>query len=272
MSYYLSKLRREISGIQGYEIGGSGSKSTTASESAGQSDAQSSSVQNATSDSNQVARERAQSAATSSSSGFSGISDSDTLSAISKLIANEGMSSDLARQTVEKGQQKNLVLSQLSNFTQNKAFENSTDAMSAALRTLSEHSGSAIARAVDSAGTSGGSMEALLANDANARNAGAAAGIGVDLASKYGGITADILNNASGLSTIDTTSINSLLEAIDKMKTSTNTSISDASSGSTSDSVATSQSREGSLSQSTATSRDEASSQGKSKSASFKLF
>jgi hypothetical protein len=152
---------------------------------------------------------------------FQGLKDTDTIAAVKSLIASKGLTPEIQAQKDVKSNVLNKLLTSMGSYTTEKAFSDSSTAMDGLLRQLRETSSPTIARAVEASGTSGSSMSALLSNDADARNAQAAAKVGTDLAAQYGGITANLFGTAGSMSNIDATATTALLQAIEDMKIST---------------------------------------------------
>lgn len=100
-------------------------------------------------------------------------------------------------------------------YTTPQAFADASNAMALELQKGMQSALPAITRGMEGAGTSAGSMQALLAQQAAADAAMRAGALGADQASKYGVIQAQIQNALAGLATTNANpQIDSLLKAL----------------------------------------------------------
>ncbi len=120
----------------------------------------------------------------------------------------------MAKDRAARIQQTNETRALQAGYSKEAAFADAQGAMAQQMRRALEASLPTITRAADSAGTSGGSMRALLANDASARAAENAATVGLKASVDYGSISANLANTLEVLTRPDTTSINALLNAL----------------------------------------------------------
>lgn len=139
-----------------------------------------------------------------------------SLAALETLISQlmGGGTQQMAQDRAARIQQTNETRALQAGYSKEAAFADAQGAMAQQMRRALEASLPTITRAADSAGTSGGSMRALLANDASARAAENAATVGLKASVDYGSISANLANTLEVLTRPDTTSINALLNAL----------------------------------------------------------
>lgn len=151
---------------------------------------------------------------------FQGIDDPFTLDAIKSLISKGGVTDALQAQYDTRTATKDQALSAANDYSKAAAFSDATGAVDQLVRQQNEANKPVISRAVEGAGTSGGSMAALLSNDLATRTSQAGATLAAQLAASYGNIQAGNLQTAANLSQIDPTGIDALIKAISNMQVS----------------------------------------------------
>lgn len=150
----------------------------------------------------------------STSESFQGINDPFTIQAMNKLIANEGVTTDLAAQKATKATTLKSVMDAIGQFTPENAVNYANGAVAQLVRQQNEANKPVISNAVEGSGTSGSSMAALLSNDLATRSSQAGATLAAQLVSQFGQIQAQNLGTASNLSQLDPTAIDALLKTI----------------------------------------------------------
>lgn len=142
------------------------------------------------------------------------------LAALNTLISQlmGGGTQQMAQDRANRIQQTNATKALQAGYSKEAAFADAQGAMAQQMRRALEASLPTITRAADSAGTSGGSMRALLATDASARAAENAAALGLKASVDYGSISANLANTLEVLTRPDTTQINALLGALNVAK------------------------------------------------------
>ena len=103
-----------------------------------------------------------------------------------------GGTEEQKREIANRNATQALIQSQLGNYTTTQAMADARGAMSQQLRQSLEKNMPAMARGVEGAGSSSGSMQALLANDLSTRAAESAATVGAQQAQAYAVTTANI--------------------------------------------------------------------------------
>lgn len=160
------------------------------------------------------------STSTQQQTAYSGINDPYTVDAIKTLIGAGGMTPQLAGQYADRTAMKNVALEAAGHYTKDAAFSDAKGSIDQLVRQQNEANKPVISRAVEGAGTSGGSMAALLSNDLATRTSQAGATLGAQLAASYGNIQANDLGTAANLSNIDPSAVTALLNAISGMQVS----------------------------------------------------
>ena len=111
----------------------------------------------------------------------------------------------------------------LSDYNKQNAFGDAQGLMALTLQKAMEQSMPAISRAIEGAGTSAGSMQALLANNASRDAALAASALGAEQAKSYGNISANLMQLLEATSRPDTAIIGALIQALNVAKGGTTT-------------------------------------------------
>jgi len=139
----------------------------------------------------------------------------------------------------EKAQTLTTLKNLLASYSPDSATKDAETAVNYALQKAMETNAPAIQRAVENAGTSGGSMSALLSQDLAARAAGEAATLGLQNKQVYGQTSTQLSNTLAQLANSKDPRIEQLIQALDLTKassssgSSTSSSTQQASGGST---------------------------------------
>jgi hypothetical protein len=146
------------------------------------------------------------SSSTTQSTGQQGITstqnmDPASLAALQNLITtlSQGGTPELKAQIAKKNQTQQLIEGLLNQYTTGAANTEAQGLMALNLQKALDANMPAISRAVEGAGTSGSSMQALLAQNASRDAALGASALGAEQAKAYGGITANLVNSLSGM-------------------------------------------------------------------------
>lgn len=111
----------------------------------------------------------------------------------------------------------------LSDYNKQNAFGDAQGLMALTLQKAMEQNMPAISRAIEGAGTSAGSMQALLANNASRDAALAASALGAEQAKSYGNISANLMQLLEATSRPDTAIMGALVQALNVAKGGTTT-------------------------------------------------
>lgn len=184
----------------------------------------------------------------SSSSSFSGIEDPTSLANLKTLITQllSGGTAEQRANAGKKNEAMTLTKDALGNYTKSKAFQDAVDLMAAQLGDSLEANKPAIQRAVEGAGTSAGSMQALLSQNLATDSAQKAGALGAEQAKAYGQITASLLSTLNQSANQVDPVVGDLLKALDLTRISRQTSVSQGSSTQQSSGSGTSSSGDGS--------------------------
>jgi hypothetical protein len=120
--------------------------------------------------------------------------DKQSMAALQLLIQQlmGGGTQDMATQKAQKQQEINADQATRSGYSKEAAFSDAQGAMAAQLRAVLEKVAPTLVRAAQGAGTSQSSMRALLTQDMAARAAEAASTTGLQAATAYGGVNAQL--------------------------------------------------------------------------------
>lgn len=156
------------------------------------------------------------------SSQFSGIDNPEALDILMKTLGelSSGGTAEMQRQQGERNKQIVSARGTLSDYTKNSAFQDAADLMAQNLRRAMEAQMPQINKAVENAGTSGGSMAALLSQKLATEASQASGALGAEQAKAYGGISAQLQGVLEALTRVDRGDTDSLLKALDLFKTS----------------------------------------------------
>lgn len=172
----------------------------------------------------------------SSSSSFSGIEDPTSLANLKTLISQlvSGGTAEQKAQAAKKNEGMDLTKAALGNYTKSKAFEDALALITQSLDKSMEANKPAIQRSVEGAGTSAGSMQALLSQRLATDASTAAGALGAEQSKAYGQITAALLNTLNQSASQSDPVVGDLLKALDLTRISRQSSTSQGSSTQTS--------------------------------------
>lgn len=146
--------------------------------------------------------------------------DPQSLAALQALIGQlmGGGTQQMAQERATRLGEISAVQAQRAGYSKEQAFGDAQGLMAQQLRTVLESLVPSINRAAEGAGTSGGSMRALLLQDAANRAAESSAALGLNAAVQYGGVSNQMNSILEALTRPDETSINALLNALNIAK------------------------------------------------------
>lgn len=150
----------------------------------------------------------------STQSSFSGIKDPFVVDAIRALIGLQGVTPELQAQKTERKTVADKAGADADSFNVENILSLSKGAVDNIVRQNREKFLPIISKAVEGGGTSSNAIAALLANDAQARTAEAGATVALKAVTDGKAIAAENRKTQAGLSTIDSTGISALIEAI----------------------------------------------------------
>lgn len=161
-----------------------------------------------------------------SSSSFSGIQDQDVRDTLKGLINqfNNGGTEEYKKASAERADTLSFLDKSLQDYSKQGAFQDAGDLMAQSLRLSQEKNMPAIQKAMEGAGTSAGSMQALLSNKFALEASQAAGALGATQASEYGRIAASMLNTRAGLTTGVDRTIDPMVKLADALKISSSQS------------------------------------------------
>lgn len=162
------------------------------------------------------------SASGSQATSFSGIQDQDVRNTLKDLINqfNTGGTAEYKKASAERDATLGFLDKSLQDYSKQGAFQDAGDLMAQSLRLSQEKNMPAIQRATEGAGTSAGSMQALLSNKFSLEASQAAGALGATQASEYGRIAASMLNTRAGLTTGVDRTIDPMVKLADALKIS----------------------------------------------------
>ena len=169
---------------------------------------------------------------TSSSESFTGIQDEEALTVLKNLIKQlAGGGTDQQRETnQERTQTIQDTRATAQDYTKDKAFTDAKDLITQSLQTSMEKQMPAISKSIQGAGTSSSSMQGLLSQKLAADASTAAGALGAQQATAYGGISANLASVLERLTQNDSTTENSLVNALALLRNTTSSSKSESSS------------------------------------------
>lgn len=169
-----------------------------------------------------------QQTSSSSSTGFSGIDNPEALATLMSLISqlSSGGTDAMKAQATDKKAGIDLTKATLQDFTKGKAFTDALALMQSSLDKAMEAQKPAIQRAVEGAGTSASSMQALLSQKASSDAATQAGALGAEQAKAYGAITAQLLSTLNTSASQMDPAVQALIQALDLTKVSKQSSTS----------------------------------------------
>jgi hypothetical protein len=159
----------------------------------------------------------------SSSASFSGLQDSPERDMIKGLIGqfNNGGTEAYKQAQAQRQQSIGMLDSSLQDYSKKNAFQDAVDLMSSNLNKSMEAQKPAIQKAMEGAGTSAGSMQALLSQKLSADASREAGAMGAQQAVAYGQIASNLLNQRGSLTTGVDQSIDPMVKLADLLKVST---------------------------------------------------
>lgn len=162
----------------------------------------------------------------STSSSFSGIEDPTALANLQTLISQliSGGTTEQKANAGKKNEAMDLTKVALGNYTKSKAFQDSLDLMTQNLDASLKANKPAIQRAVEGAGTSAGSMQALLSQNLATDASQKAGAMGAEQAKAYGQITSQLLSTLNQSANQADPVVGDLLKALDLTRISRQTS------------------------------------------------
>ena len=172
------------------------------------------------------------SSSTSSSESFTGIQDEEALTVLKNLIKQlAGGGTDQQRETnQERTQTIQDTRATAQDYTKDKAFTDAKDLITQSLQTSMEKQMPAISKSIQGAGTSSSSMQGLLSQKLATDASTAAGALGAEQAKAYGGISANLASVLERLTQNDSTTENSLVNALALLRNTTSSSKSESSS------------------------------------------
>lgn len=144
--------------------------------------------------------------------------DPTSQAALSSLISSLSKGKAPGYNTKDRTGVEGLLMSLLSQYSKESAFNDAQGLMALNLQKSNEQNAPAIARAIEGAGTSAGSMQALLANIAQRDASLAASALGGQQAQAYGNISQGLMGVLEALTRPDATILNTLLGALQTAK------------------------------------------------------
>ena len=178
------------------------------------------------------AQNSSSSSSTSSSESFTGIQDEEALAVLKNLIKQlAGGGTDQQREANQERQQTiQDTRATAQDYTKDKAFTDAKDLITQSLQTSMEKQMPAISKSIQGAGTSSSSMQGLLSQKLATDASTAAGALGAEQAKAYGNISANLASVLERLTQNDSTTENSLINALALLKNTVSSSESSSSS------------------------------------------
>ena len=169
---------------------------------------------------------------TSSSESFTGIQDEEALTVLKNLIKQlAGGGTDQQRESNQERQQTiQDTRATAQDYSKDKAFSDAKDLITQSLQSSMEKQMPAISKSIQGAGTSSSSMQGLLSQKLATDASTAAGALGAQQATAYGGISANLASVLERLTQNDSTTENSLVNALALLRNTTSSSKSESSS------------------------------------------
>ena len=182
--------------------------------------------------SNSSSQQTSSSSSSSTSNSFTGIQDTEALAVLKELIKQlaSGGTAQQKESNAERKQTIDDTRASAADYTKDKAFQDAVDLVSQSLQASMEKNMPAISKSIQGAGTSSSSMQGLLSQKLAADSAQAAGALGAQQATAYGGITANLAAVLEKLTQVDSTTENSLINALSLLKNTVSNSSSVSSS------------------------------------------
>ena len=178
------------------------------------------------------AQNSSSSSSTSSSNSFTGIQDEEALTILKDLIKQlAGGGTDQQRKTNQERQQTiQDTRATAQDYSKDKAFSDAKDLITQSLQSSMEKQMPAISKSIQGAGTSSSSMQGLLSQKLATDASTAAGALGAEQAKAYGNISANLASVLERLTQNDSTTENSLINALALLRNTTSSSESSSSS------------------------------------------
>ena len=159
---------------------------------------------------------------TQQSSQFTGIQDPEALKILMDTIRqlSTGGTAEYKRQQAQRTAQVGSARGEAAKYTKEAAFADAADLMAQQLRVALEKNMPAISKAIQGAGTSSSSMQGLLSQKLATESAQAAGALGAQQAVQYGNIQSALQGVLEGLTRVDNSNTQALVEALKATQTS----------------------------------------------------
>ena len=192
--------------------------------------------------SNSNSQQSSSSSSVATSKSFTGIQDEEALTLLKNLIKQlaTGGTDQQKEANAERTQTIQDTRASAADYTKDKAFKDAADLVSQSLQNAMEKQMPAISKSIQGAGTSSSSMQGLLSQKLAADSSQAAGALGAQQATAYGGITANLASVLERLTQADSTTENSLINALALLRNTVSDSNSVSSSYSQGNSTSTS--------------------------------
>lgn len=158
---------------------------------------------------------------TSEQGSFAGIDNPEALAMLMEFLQTSmaGGTPEVRAMLDERKKQIASTRGTLADYTKGSAFSDAAALMAQNLRQSMEKNMPVINKAIQGAGTSASSMQALLSQKLATESAQAAGALGADQAAKYGGISAQLQGVLEALTRVDPTNSNNIVQALNALKT-----------------------------------------------------
>lgn len=146
--------------------------------------------------------------------------DGTSLAALQTLIRQllAGGTPAMQQQQASRNNEQQVVSNLRGQYDKQSAFADAQGLISQQMRRALEAAMPGISRAAEDAGSSGGALRALLMQDAASRAAESSSALGVQTATNYGGIAANLSQVMEQLTRSDPTVVNALIQALNVSK------------------------------------------------------
>ena len=166
--------------------------------------------------SNSNSQQSSSSSSVATSDSFTGIQDEEALTILKNLIKQlaTGGTDKQKEANAERTQTIQDTRASAADYTKDKAFQDAAALVSQSLQAAMEKNMPAISKSIQGAGTSSSSMQGLLSQKLATDSAQAAAALGAEQAKAYGNITANLASVLEKLTQADSTTEDSLINAL----------------------------------------------------------
>ena len=166
--------------------------------------------------SNSNSQQSSSSSSVSTSKSFTGIQDEEALTLLKNLIKQlaTGGTDKQKEANAERTQTIQDTRAAAADYSKDKAFQDAADLVAQSLQKSMEKQMPAISKSIQGAGTSSSSMQGLLSQKLATESSQAAGALGAQQAQAYGGITANLASVLERLTQADSTTENSLINAL----------------------------------------------------------